>query len=240
MLGTHVGRCADELIERGVNRLIGEPLPGRRFGHTEINHLGHRLAVLLHDQNVRRLEIAVDDAFLMRVLDGLANLDEQFEPLAEGKFLLIAKFRDGFSRRQLHDEKRASSARCPRIEDLRDARVIHQRQRLSFGFETRDDGLRVHAQLDDFDRHFAAHWRELFRPIHDATTAFANFANDAKAVEYIFGPNASVGVTVRFGFGFRLEAQFQQAAETKTVRRTRHERGAATGAFSLRCRCLHH
>jgi hypothetical protein len=37
----------------------------------------HDSAVNERDQDVRRLEIAVDDPLLMRVLDGTADLDEQ-------------------------------------------------------------------------------------------------------------------------------------------------------------------
>jgi hypothetical protein len=34
--------------------------------------------------------------------------------------------------------------------------MVHQRERLPFGFETRDDGLRIHAELDHFERDAAA------------------------------------------------------------------------------------
>ena len=53
-----------------------------RLGDAEVNHLGHRLAVVQRDQDVRGLEVAMDDALLMRVLHGLADLDEQVQPLA--------------------------------------------------------------------------------------------------------------------------------------------------------------
>ena len=43
---------------------------------------GHRLAVVEGDQDVRRLDVAVDDALLVRVLDRLADRDEQLEALA--------------------------------------------------------------------------------------------------------------------------------------------------------------
>jgi len=39
------------------------------------------------------------------------------------------------------------------VQHLGDVRMIHQRQRLSFGLEAGDDGLGVHPQLDDFERH---------------------------------------------------------------------------------------
>jgi hypothetical protein len=37
------------------------------------------------DQDVRRLDVAVDDPFLMGVLDRVADGDEQLEPLARGE-----------------------------------------------------------------------------------------------------------------------------------------------------------
>ena len=55
------------------------------LGDAEINHLGHRHAVVQRDQDVRGLDVAVDDALLVRVLDGLADLDEQVEPFLGGE-----------------------------------------------------------------------------------------------------------------------------------------------------------
>ena len=62
-------------------RLVGQPA-FRRLGDAEIDHLRHRHAVVQRDEDVRGLDVAVDDALLMRVLDGLADLDEQIEPFA--------------------------------------------------------------------------------------------------------------------------------------------------------------
>ena len=55
-------------------RQVGEPLLLRRLGHAEVDDLRHRHAVVQRDEDVRRLEVAVDDAFLMRVLHRLADL----------------------------------------------------------------------------------------------------------------------------------------------------------------------
>ena len=49
--------------------------------------LGTGSAVVLGHQDVRRLEVAVDDALLMGMLDGLADRHEQFQPLAERQLL---------------------------------------------------------------------------------------------------------------------------------------------------------
>ena len=46
----------------------------RRLGDAEVDHLRHRHAVVQRDEDVRGLDVAVNDALLMRVLDGLADL----------------------------------------------------------------------------------------------------------------------------------------------------------------------
>jgi len=61
---------------------VGKPLIGGGLGDAEINDLGDRHAVVQGDQNIGGLDVAVDDALLVGVLDGLANLDEPLEALA--------------------------------------------------------------------------------------------------------------------------------------------------------------
>ena len=62
----------------GVKGLVGEA-SFRGLGNAKVNDLGHRHAIVEGDENVRGFDVAMDDAFLMGVLNGLANLDEQFE-----------------------------------------------------------------------------------------------------------------------------------------------------------------
>ena len=49
-------------------RLLGQLLADR-LGHAEVDHLGHRLAVVQRDHDVARLEVPVDD----RPSDGRAE-----------------------------------------------------------------------------------------------------------------------------------------------------------------------
>ena len=81
LLGAHVQRRADHLAEAGEERLLGQLLTDG-LGDAEVDDLGHRHAVVQRDQDVGRLEVAVDDPLLMGVLDGLADRDEQLQPLA--------------------------------------------------------------------------------------------------------------------------------------------------------------
>ena len=51
--------------------------------------------------------------------------------------------------------------------------MIHHRQRLTLRLEPGDDGLGVHAELDDLERDATADRLRLFGDIHHAATAFA-------------------------------------------------------------------
>jgi hypothetical protein len=48
---------------------------------------------LHRDEDVRRLDVAVDDPFLVRVLNRLADFDEQVEPFLGREMILIAILR---------------------------------------------------------------------------------------------------------------------------------------------------
>ena len=56
-------------------------LAGGRLGHSEVDDLGHRLAVDQRDQDVGRLQVTMDDALLMGVLHRLADRHEELEAL---------------------------------------------------------------------------------------------------------------------------------------------------------------
>ena len=80
LLRTHVGRRPDELLELRIDRLLGQLLL-RRLGNAEVDHLRHRHPVVQRHQDVRGLDVPVDDPLLVRVLNGVADLDEQIQPL---------------------------------------------------------------------------------------------------------------------------------------------------------------
>ena len=173
LLRTHVGRRADELVQLRVNGVVRQAT-FRRLGDAEINHLRHRHSVVQRHEDVRRFDVAMDDSLLVRVLDGLADLDEQIEPFLGGEIGLIAVIRDANAAHQLHHEERPTHVGRARIQHLGDVGMIHHRQRLPFGFEPRDNLLGVHAQLDYLERHAPPHRFSLLRDIDHATPAFAD------------------------------------------------------------------
>jgi len=78
---THIGGGANELIKRRKKRFVRQRRSCRRLGNPKVNDLGNHFSVLFRDENVRRLEVAMDDSFLVRVLDGLTNLNKEIETL---------------------------------------------------------------------------------------------------------------------------------------------------------------
>ena len=73
-----------------VNRRVGQPAL-RGLGNAEVDDLRHGHAVVQRDEDVRRLEIAMDDPFLMRVLHRLADLDEKIQTLRRRVALKVIK-----------------------------------------------------------------------------------------------------------------------------------------------------
>ena len=67
----------------GEERLVGQPLAAMALATPKSMTLGTGPPSCIGDEDVRGLEVAVDDALLVRVLDALAELDEQLEPLAD-------------------------------------------------------------------------------------------------------------------------------------------------------------
>jgi hypothetical protein len=140
--------------KRRHQRAVGRVHRGG-LGQPEIDDLRYRLVVAHANQNVRRLQIPVNDPLLMGVVHSVADLNEQFEPLPGRESVAIAIRRDRFAAHALHGEVRTALGRGTSIEHLRDRRMRHDCQRLTLGLEARDHLARVHASLDHFERHLA-------------------------------------------------------------------------------------
>ena len=125
----------------------------------------------------------MDDALLVCVLDGVTDLREQFQPFVGGKIILVALVRDFNAAHQLHDEVRPARLSRAGIENFRDVRMIHQRQRLPLRLESGDDRLGIHAELDDLERHAAANGFELLGHVNHAATALADLLEELGDVQ---------------------------------------------------------
>src|SRR5436190_16939115 len=69
--------------------------------------------------------------------------------------------------------------------------MVHQREGLPLGFETRDDRARIHAKFDDLERHPTPDRFLLLGHPYDAAAAFADFLEQLVAANDHTGPFAA-------------------------------------------------
>ena len=112
-----------------------------RLGETEVDDLGNSLAFDRLDKDVRRLNVAVDDALLVRVVDGLADGNEELDALANVQLVFVAVAGDGRAVDELHHKVRQALRRRTGVENLGDVGMFHQGQGAAFAFKAGNDGL---------------------------------------------------------------------------------------------------
>ena len=181
LLRTHVsGRPhkMSQLREQGLSGILRRG----RLRQSEVDDPRHRFAVHFHHQNVCRLQIAMDDGLLMRVLHAFAGLDEKFKPIPDLELLLIAILRNRQPGHVLHHEVRLALWRRPSVKHLGDGGMIHDRQRLPLRLEALHDRLVVHPSLDQLQGNLPPHGRVLFGQPDLSHAAFTKLADELKAL----------------------------------------------------------
>jgi hypothetical protein len=118
----------------------------------------------------------MDDALLVGVVHRLAHLLQKHQPLAATKEVAVAIVRNRNPRHVLHDEVRAAIEGGPSFIDSGDIGVIHQGQRLAFGFEARYRGASV-AMLQNLESNATANRLALLRQVDDSHSTFAKHAD---------------------------------------------------------------
>src|SRR6185503_13502188 len=88
---------------------------------------------------------------------------------------------------QFHDKVGPSAVRRPAVENFGDVRMVHEREGLAFGFETRDDGPRVHAKADDLERDATPNRFLLFGHVNDTAAALANLLKKLVTADFVAG-----------------------------------------------------
>jgi hypothetical protein len=170
LLRAHVLGRPDELALLGEQRPLGQAVIGR-LGDPEIDDLGHRPVVLDDDQNVRWLEVPVDDALLMGVLDGLADGDEKPQALLSRELVPVAVVGDRDAPGELHHKIGPAGLGGSGIENLGDVGMVHDGQGLPLGLEPRHHLPGVHPELDDLEGDAAADRLDLLGQVDDSHPA---------------------------------------------------------------------
>ena len=150
LLRAHVGERAHQLSFTRVQRV--RRLSLEQAGDAEVEHF--RLARAI-DEDVARLDVAVDDAAIVRVLDGVADSRDELEPRRDIERVrrdVLAQWR---ALDELHGEVRLrclADLRGPGLVDLRDAGMLQPAEHLRLALETLEHLPRGQAASDDFQR----------------------------------------------------------------------------------------
>jgi len=150
-----------------------------RLGDAEVDDLRDRPAIDLDDEDVRRLQVAMHDALLMRVLNAVADAEEELEALLDRIRAAVAVLDHLFAVEQLHHEVRIAFRRRPGLEDLRDVGMLQARHRLLLCLKASAILGPREGSANDFDRDAAPHRRILLGEEHRAHAAFADDADQA-------------------------------------------------------------
>ena len=124
-------------------------------GDAEIDQAGARLAIDFFHQHVGRLDVAVDHALLVRVLDAVADLQEQIQAPTQRQRALLAVARDRLALDVFHHQPGAAQFVGTGIVDERDGRMAHLRQGLTFHLEMGALACVQAGVVDQFDGHLA-------------------------------------------------------------------------------------
>ena len=182
--GGHVLERTQNLANSGKERLVGEPVS--RFhclGQAEVDNFRNRFPVVGVDDNVARLEIAMNDPFLVRMLHAGTNIEKQFEPLFDTNLVFVAATRQRLTFQQLHDEERSPIRRRPHVEHFGNVWMVHHRQSLTLSFEAEQDLLVIHPTLNELQRHASPHRLLLHGHPYLTHPAFA------KPLKQLIGPD---------------------------------------------------
>jgi len=157
------------------------------FGDAEVDDFGGGAAFADADEDVGWLEVAMDQAFVVGVLNSFAYRDEEFEAIPEIQVVMIAIGRNRLAGNVLHHEVGAAIGSRSRIKDLRDVGMVHDRKGLALLLESGQNLAGIHAGVDDFEGD----------PLHHRLAALGEpdgaEAADAEDFEEFVGADAVTG-----------------------------------------------
>ncbi len=166
-----------------VNSVRLRKLLAGGLGDSKIDDLGQRRRVVMGDQHVGWLEVAVNDPFLVSVLNSLADLNEQVQAFADGQLVLVAIVGDRDAANQLHHEIGTPRSGGAGVEDTGNMRMVHEGQGLALGLEAGNHLFAIHAGLDDLQRQPPADGLSLLGQEHQPHAALADL------LEQLIGTN---------------------------------------------------
>ena len=214
MLGRDVAGRAEDGQRAGEVAGGVEP-----FGQAEIAHERFAAAV---EQDVSRFEIAMENAFAVRVLHGARDLGDERHALPRLVLQRGTYFLQTSARREFHAEEREAVFALAHFVDGQNVRMIEARGRLRFAPETRERFAGVGVITQDALHGDDAAGMALARAIDHAHSAAPDFLEDLVVAEppvlvrdCYFGENATECFAGAFIVGFK--ACLEEATHAKAA-----------------------
>ena len=172
LLGGHVLGRAHECALHGAGARVAE----RRIGHardTEVDDARADGTVVVGDQDVGGLQVAVDHAAAVRVLHGVADAHHELDARPHRERARAHEIRHRQARHVRHGEPRTAVGALAGVEHAGDARMVERRDRLLLRHEAGVRGRRSQRVAQHLDGHQAAHRLFLATEEHLAEAALA-------------------------------------------------------------------
>ena len=193
----HVQRRAEHPAAGLQGVTVDAQIGGSR--NAEVDHLRGGLAVFIGHQHVRRFQIAVDDALLVRVLDRCTHAHHDRHTCTQIELVGVAVVDDGWPRHPLHGEIGIAGFGRAGIVDLRDARMAQSCQGLPLQLEAANETRLAAIAAHELQRDDALHRCQLFGAVDRTEAAFAQHFDQSVALDLRPGVGWRRGRAMRIG-----------------------------------------
>ena len=120
----------------------------QKLGYSEVEKLWYSISI---DQNVARLQVAVDDEMAMRVFNRGAHRKEEAQPLFDAEIVLRGILCDPGPLDVLHDQVGSSIVCAASIEQSCDVRMLKTGQNLALATEATKNKVGVESRVHQLD-----------------------------------------------------------------------------------------
>jgi hypothetical protein len=148
LLGARKARSPEALVQPGLVVELASPLGIEQLRDAEIEQLGR--AVGRH-QDVGRLDVAVDDQVLVRVLNGRADLLEESQPLLRPQVLALAIEVEADAIDIFHHQVRHALPGRAAVQQAGDVRVVEVGEDLPLGAKATRQRVARQSAVDELD-----------------------------------------------------------------------------------------
>src|SRR5579883_757612 len=146
------------------------------FGNAEIQQFGHAVR---RDQNIARLQVAMNDQVLMSIVDRRTDGSEQLQAAGDVERVLVAMSINGRALYQLHDNVGNAIVGGATIQQASNVRVVETGQDLALIAKALPDEVRIEPPAHHLDRDLAVEGAVgPDRAVNLPHTAAANLAKD--------------------------------------------------------------